>query len=82
MADHLYTVQILSGGKVRRSREYLAPEATAEEFGRLQQAALSVRPMPWPDVQVHVFAGALDVDVVRVPDFEFRRRRVGQLVAS
>lgn len=82
MSDHLFTVLFLSGGVVKRHREYLVPEATAEEFGRRLQAELSVRPMPWPDVQVHVFAGALDVGIVRVPDFAFRRHRTAQLVTS
>jgi len=79
MADHTYTVLILAGGVVKQDREYRAPEETAEEFGRLMQAELSVRPMPCPDVEVHVFAGT---DICREPDFTFRRRRTAELVSS
>lgn len=79
MADYRYTVLVIAGGVVKQDREYVAPESCVEEFGRLMQAQLSVRPMPWPDVEVHVFAGT---DIYREPDFAFRRHRVRELVTS
>lgn len=79
MTDYTYTVWVVSGGRVRQDREYVAPEPSVEEFGRLLQAELSVRPMPWPDAQVQVFAGT---DTRGEPGFGFRHRRVRELSGS